>query len=82
MLGATLATVRIALLRLRDTKAALSQVTLVPWLLLAAPTATLIALWNRDRLFQRGPFSQPPPRLAKSSQASQEDEPKGDANGQ
>jgi tryptophan-rich sensory protein len=80
MLGATLATVNIALVRLRDTKAALSQVTLVPWLLLAGPTATLIALWNRDRLLQRGPFSQPPPRLAKSFQASQENEPKSDVN--
>jgi tryptophan-rich sensory protein len=80
MLGATLATVNIALVRLRDTKAALSQVTLVPWLLLAGPTATFIALWNRDRLLQRGPFSQPPPRLTKSSQAPQENEPKDDVN--
>jgi hypothetical protein len=78
MLGATLATVGIALTRLRDTKAALSQVTLVPWLLLAGPTATFVALWNRDRLFERGPFLQPSPRLAKSSQATQEDESKGD----
>lgn len=75
MLVATVATMGIALTKLRDTKAVLSQITVLPWLLLAAPTSLCVALWNRDLFFKRGPFLQPSPRLRKSSGAPQEDAP-------
>ncbi len=51
--------------RLKDTKVALSLGTLVPWLLLAAPTATTVALWNRDKWYEAGPFLDAPSQWVK-----------------
>jgi tryptophan-rich sensory protein len=57
---AVASSVAVALGRLRDRRAALSQATTLPWLCLALPTATLIALWNRDEFYGAGPFAEPP----------------------
>lgn len=57
---AALAAECVALFRLKDTKVALSLGTLVPWLLLAAPTATTVALWNRDEFYEIGPVFDAP----------------------
>jgi tryptophan-rich sensory protein len=65
MLGLTVASVLVALLRLRDTLVALSLATLFLWLLLASTAAIFQALWNRDAFYGVGPFAEPPPRLLK-----------------
>lgn len=54
-----------ALFGLKDKKVALSLVTLVPWLLLAAPTATTVALWNRDEFYEIGPAFDAPSNWVK-----------------
>lgn len=61
-LALTLASEYVALARLRDRRVAASLSTVLPWLLLASATATLVALWNRDDLFAAGPFLAPHPR--------------------
>jgi energy-coupling factor transporter transmembrane protein EcfT len=55
----------VALFRLRDTRVALSLATLFLWLLVALTAATFQALWNRDDLYQVGPFAQPRSGLVK-----------------
>ncbi len=52
----TIASLWVALFRLRDRKAALSLSTLLPWLTIASATSVLLALWNRDRFYRTGPF--------------------------
>lgn len=64
-IGLTVASVWVALTRLKDPRAALSLSTLLPWLLLAGPTATALAAWNRDDLYRAGPFVEPPPGWVK-----------------
>ena len=54
-----------AALKMRDRKALASLATVLPWLILAGATSTSIALWNRDDLFNRGPFAEPPAGWAK-----------------
>lgn len=54
-----------AVFRMKDKNVALSLGTLVPWLLLAAPTATTVALWNRDEWYEAGPFFDAPPKWVK-----------------
>ncbi|MBX5450863.1 TspO/MBR family protein [Thermogemmatispora sp.] len=65
MLGLTIASGLVALLRLRDTLVALSLATLLLWLLLASTAALFQALWNRDALYEVGPFVEPAPGLLK-----------------
>nr|BBH93875.1 hypothetical protein KTA_20740 [Thermogemmatispora argillosa] len=65
MLGLTVASGLVALLRLRDTLVALSLATLFLWLLLASTAALFQALWNRDAFYGIGPFVEPVPALLK-----------------
>ncbi len=55
----------VALLRLKDTKVALSLATLFLWLIVALTAATFQALWNKDDFYQVGPFMEPRARLVK-----------------
>lgn len=57
--AATVASMYVALFRLRDGRAALSQSTILPWLVLATATANLVAAWNRDECYAAGPFLTP-----------------------
>lgn len=61
----TIASLWVALFRLKDGRAALSLSTLLPWLLIASATSSLLALWNRDRLYQAGPVVEPNPTWVK-----------------
>ncbi len=49
----------VALLRLKDTKVALSLATLFLWLIVALTAATFQALWNKDDFYKVGPFVKP-----------------------
>jgi hypothetical protein len=55
----------VALLRLKDTKVALSLATLFLWLVVALTAATFQALWNYDDFYRVGPFVQPRAELMK-----------------
>ena len=44
---------------------ALSLATLFLWLIVALTAATFQALWNRDDLYELGPFVKPSARLLK-----------------
>lgn len=63
--AATVVSMYVALFRLRDTKVALSQSTILPWLVLASATATSVAAWNHDEYYAVGPFVAPVPVWAK-----------------
>lgn len=54
--AATVASIYVALFRLRDSRVALSQSTILPWLVLAAATANTVAAWNNDEYYDAGPF--------------------------
>lgn len=58
-LAINLESLRVAVSELRDTRVAGSFVTLIPWLLLAAPVSLAVMLWNRDKFWRIGPFAQP-----------------------
>lgn len=64
-LVATLASMYIAAARLKDGRVALSQSTILPWLVLASATATTVAAWNRDEFWDAGPLVEPAPRWRK-----------------
>jgi tryptophan-rich sensory protein len=55
----------VALFRLKDTKVALSLVTLFLWLIVALTAAAFQALWNYDDFYQMGPFVRPRAGLMK-----------------
>jgi tryptophan-rich sensory protein len=63
----TIASGFVAIFRLKDTKVALSLVTLFIWLLIALTAAAFQAAWNRDDLYKVGPFVEPSPALLKQS---------------
>jgi tryptophan-rich sensory protein len=65
-LGLTLESGRVALAELKDEKVALSLATLLPWLLLAAPTSAAIALWNQDDFYNLEPAIEPSSEWEKS----------------
>lgn len=65
--AATVASMYVALFRLRDGRAALSQSTILPWLVLATATANTVAAWNRDELYDAGPFLHPAAGWAKAA---------------
>lgn len=69
-LAATLASFYVALFHLRDSRVVLSQATIVPWLLLAAPTATAVAAWNNDEFYGTGPLAEPPQGWVKQPAAT------------
>jgi len=68
----TLASIGVAVLRLKDSRVALSLATLCVWLLLATPVALLQMHWNRDDLWQVGPRAIPDPRRVWSGLALRE----------
>lgn len=57
--AATVASMYVALFRLRDGRAALSQSTILPWLVLATATANTVAAWNHDEFYDAGPLLSP-----------------------
>ncbi|MEN9938837.1 MAG: hypothetical protein RLZZ387_5416 [Chloroflexota bacterium] len=57
--AATVASIYVALFRLHDGQAALSQSTILPWLVLATATANTVAAWNRDEHYDVGPLLRP-----------------------
>ncbi len=61
--GLTVASACVAIFRLKDTKVALSLSTLFVWLTIAGTAATAQVLWNRDDLYNVGPFTKPVPAL-------------------
>ena len=63
----TLVSVIVALFKLKDTKVALSLATLVIWLIIASSAATFQVLWNRDDLYNVGPFVKLDPVLARDA---------------
>ena len=64
---ASVASMWVAIARLRDRRVVLSQSTILPWLLLATPTAAAIATWNEDEYFEAGPFVEPSAAWVKAS---------------
>jgi len=63
----TIASGLVAIFRLKDTKVALSLATLFLWLIIALTAATFQVLWNRDDLYEVGPFVEPNPGFMKQS---------------
>lgn len=61
----TIASGFVAIFRLKDTKVALSLATLFCWLIIASTAAAAQVLWNKDDLYQVGPFVEPNPALVK-----------------
>lgn len=55
----TLASVLVALFRLKDTRVAALLATLLVWLLLATAVSYKMLLWNRDEFYEVGPFCKP-----------------------
>lgn len=47
-------------LQMEDRRALASLATVLPWLVIAGATSGSVALWNRDDLFDAGPFAEPP----------------------
>jgi tryptophan-rich sensory protein len=62
-----LASMLVALLRLKDSRVALSLATTILWLLIATTAATFQALWNRDEFYGVGPFMEPKQALLKDA---------------
>ena len=63
--GLNVASEVVALRELKDKKVALSLVPVLCWLAVALPTAVSTALWNRDSLYKKGPFTAPSPKWSK-----------------
>ena len=63
----TIASVIVAVFKLKDTKVALSLATLTLWLMIASTAATFQVLWNKDDLYKVGPFAKPNPALARDA---------------
>lgn len=58
-LALTAASEYVAASQLKDDKTALSQSTTLIWLILAAATATTVAIWNEDEFFKSRPLVEP-----------------------
>jgi tryptophan-rich sensory protein len=63
----TIASVLVSIFKLKDTRVALSLATLTIWLTIASTAATFQALWNRDDLYNVGPFAKPNPTFARDA---------------
>lgn len=59
----TVASLFVAIFRLRDWRVALSLLTTLVWLCVALPSAVAQALWNRDPFYSVGPFVKPSRQL-------------------
>jgi tryptophan-rich sensory protein len=57
----------VAIFQLKDTRVALSLATLTVWLVIALTAASFQAAWNKDELYQVGPFAEPVPALEKQA---------------
>ena len=57
----------VAIFQLKDTKVALSLATLFLWLMIALTAAAFQVLWNRDDLYEVGPFVEPSAGFVKNS---------------
>jgi benzodiazapine receptor len=68
----TIASVVVATTRLRDGKAILSQITMLPWLVVASATSGLVALWNKDQLFGNDVLVQPDEKWVKATQQDEQ----------
>jgi tryptophan-rich sensory protein len=62
----TLASLYVALARLKDTKTALSLSTLTVWLALASPLSLALAAWNGDEFYGIKPLTEPAPEWIKN----------------
>jgi tryptophan-rich sensory protein len=58
-LALTVASLFVAVFRLRDWRVALSLATTLLWLCVALPSALAQLLWNRDSFYGVGPFAKP-----------------------
>ncbi len=63
----TIASIIVAIFRLKDTKVALSLATLTLWLTIASTAATFQVLWNCDDLYNVGPFMKSNPVLVRDA---------------
>lgn len=61
----TVASLFVAIFRLKDSRVALSLATTIVWLVIALTAALFQAAWNRDDLYKVGPFVKPSRRLLK-----------------
>ncbi len=61
----TVASMVVAVTRLRDRKAILSQILLIPWLVFASFAGALVALWNKDEFYGTDALVQPDARWVK-----------------
>jgi tryptophan-rich sensory protein len=61
----TIASMYVAVRKLKDTRTALSQSTILPWLILASATATTVAAWNNDDFYNTAPFVEAAPGWVK-----------------
>lgn len=61
----TIASGFVAIFKLKDSKVALSLLTLFVWLIIAATAASFQVAWNRDDLYNAGPFFRVNPSLEK-----------------
>lgn len=64
----TIASMYVAVTRLKDSRAVLSQSTILPWLVIAGATATTVAAWNRDEFYDAEPFVEPTPDWIKQQE--------------
>jgi len=61
----TLASLYVAIEKLKDEKTALSLSTLIIWLGIASPLSLTIAAWNGDEFYGAAPVAKPPPDWVK-----------------
>ena len=60
-LALTLASLYVAIEKLKDEKTALSLSTLIIWLGIASPLSLTIVAWNGDEFYNAKPLAEPPP---------------------
>lgn len=63
--GVTIASINVALCKMKEPKAACSLATTMAWLAIANPVAVAQAAWNYDPFWDAGPLSDPPRRWLK-----------------
>jgi tryptophan-rich sensory protein len=63
--GVTIASIHVAVRKMKEPRAALSLATTAAWLAIANPVAIAQVAWNRDLFWNVGPFAEPPERWVK-----------------
>lgn len=61
----TIASLYVAIEKLKDPKTAVSLATLTIWLGIAAPLSLTVAAWNGDEFYGAAPLADPPPNCLK-----------------